>query len=183
MTFDRCRLALQLWLQSMGPWSLGALCSAALAGLFWAVALPGIHARLHQQQALVEHLRRQAPGRPMALDPKAPSTDALTLFRSTLAKGADRGRFMRRLWSESAQRGLLISKVDYRDEPDQAGRFDRLQVTFPVTGSYPAVRNFALQLLADFPGLALDKLEIKREAAPQADVTANLHFVLLVEPH
>jgi hypothetical protein len=179
---DRWRLEIQLGLQALGPWWLAAIGCAALALGLWVAVLPGLRGQLRQQQVLVGQLQRQAPGRPVALDPRAPSVDALALFRATLAKGTGRGRFMRRLWDESAQRGLAITKVDYRDEPDLAGRFDRLEVTFPVTGTYPAVRNFALQLLADFPGLALDKFEIKREAPSQAEVTANLHFILLVEP-
>ena len=52
----------------------------------------------------------------------------------------------------------------------------------PVAGSYPGVRNFVFGLMAAFPVLALDKLDIKRENVSQPDIEATLHMTLLVRP-
>jgi hypothetical protein len=175
---NRLRLEFQLWLAALGPWTLAPALACAGAALLWAVAIPRIHAEARQQRDVVERLRRQ-PHRALPIDPAAPSPDAMALFRATLAKGDDPLRFMRRLWEEAARAGLQVAKVDYRHEADAPGGFTRMEVTVPVTGPYPAVRDFAFGMLADFPGLALDKLEIKRDQPSQAEVTATLHFILL----
>ena len=57
-------------------------------------------------------------------------------------------------------------------------RLARYEIVLPVTGSYPQIRAFLRNALADIPVLSLDQVEIKREPAQGGKVQAEARLTL-----
>lgn len=91
-------------------------------------------------------------------------------------------RLMKQIWQLGAAAGLQLNRVDYHTEVDAGGRFNRLLITLPMTGSYPAVRKFMFTLMAEFPGLSLDKIDMKRDQTASAQVETSAHMTLHTRP-
>lgn len=77
--------------------------------------------------------------------------------------------------------GLALDIGDYTLTHEASGRLDRFQITFPVKGSYPKLREFIFQAIAETPGLALEGIGFKRELIADPVVEARLTFLLFVE--
>ena len=99
-----------------------------------------------------------------------------------LASEDDRMRLMKQIWQLGAAAGLQLNRVDYHTEVDAGGRFNRLLITLPMTGSYPAVRKLMFTLMAEFPGLSLDKIDMKRDQTASAQVETLVHMTLHTRP-
>lgn len=163
------------------PWVLWIVLTLA-AALVWGWGLP--KARLDAQTLSQRNLaaRQTTSSRPppdVGLDP---GITALTAFEERLADGDAQARLMRVLWRYAQASGVQLSKVDYRREDVTQAGYRRLTLTVPMTGSYPMIRQVVFQLMAEFPGLALIRLDMKREASPQAPVEATAHLVLYLRP-
>jgi hypothetical protein len=174
-------LKLELWLAAIGRWPLLLALAGVLTAALWAVLLP-----LAESASTREQFQLAVLGRPAAdarpAEPPAPSVDALAEFEQRLASDEDVSRLQRELWRQGASAGLQMNKVDYRNETDANGQFSRLAITLPMTGSYPAVRKFIFSLMADFPGLSLDKLDVKRDQAASGLVETTVHLTLFTSP-
>ncbi len=171
------RLGTELWFASVGRWPVALAVVLAVPALLWAV-VPATERQARQQQLLAQG-ERAAP-LPVAAAPAGAET--LAAFEKNLATDADVDRLMRQIWQHGGAAGLHMNKVDYRVETDAGGGFKRLLVTLPLSGTYPAVKSFAFTLMAAFPTLSLDKLDIKREHAAQGEVETTLHMSLLTRP-
>lgn len=163
--------------------AVACLLAAALAAvLVWAVFVPMAQRDADVQQGRLAAFRQAQAEAPVAA-PAAPlHVDALQAFEARLATPELQHRFQQALWSQAAANGLQLSKVDYRHEADAGAGFSRLTITLPVSGPYPAVRKFLFSLLAQFPGLSMDKLSLKRIAGGAAQVEATVHLTLLAPP-
>jgi len=85
------------------------------------------------------------------------------------------------IYSLAKAHGLALDVGDYTLAHDASGRLDRFQMTFPVKGSYPKVRQFIFTAIAETPGLALEGIAFKRELIDDPKVEARLNFLLFVE--
>lgn len=107
--------------------------------------------------------------------------DPLAAFNQVLSNAEAQTGFLRALSKQASQAGLKTGRIDFRLEHSVDAGFDRLSIVIPVTGRYPVVQGFAFGLLAEFRGLALDKIELRREQPNLEELDAQLHFSLLVE--
>jgi len=174
-------LRLQLALSSLGPGAPGLALGGLVVLLLWFVALPA--AQVGRDGALAEWQRAQAAAQG-ARDtaPAAAPADALADFGARLGGDDDVARLVQQIWRQGSAAGLQISKVDWRAEAEPGQGFARVTVTVPMTGPYTAMRKFSFGLLAAYPGLALDKLDMKRELASSGVVETTAHFTLYVRP-
>lgn len=85
------------------------------------------------------------------------------------------------LFKLAGSQGLALDLGDYALVHDNTGRLDKFQITFPVKGSYPKLRQFIFDAIAETPGLALEGLALKRERIGDAEIEARLTFLLFVE--
>lgn len=111
----------------------------------------------------------------------APPQDPMVPFRAVLQADEAKMEVARALWNDAAAAGLQPARVDYRNNPGTVAGFSRFDLTLPVAGPPDVIRQFAFSLLERYPGLALEKIELQREAAVQDQVEAQLAFVLLLE--
>lgn len=173
-------LRLQLLLGQLNRWMLALGLAGLLALLLWALLLPLAARNVHLgQQRLAE-----AAKAPMSPPPQRVigSAEQLAAFESSLASDEDLARLMRQLWLQGQIAGLQMSKVDYRHERDPHGEFRRVAITLPMTGPYPAVRQLVFGLMAEYPSLALTKLDMKREQTSSPQVETTAHLMLLQRP-
>lgn len=94
-----------------------------------------------------------------------PVGDALTDTLDTVYKAA-------------AKENLNLQQGEYRLAPETEGRLLRYDLTFPVKGSYPSLRQFIAHVLKDVPSLALESVSFNRQAAMDIGVDAQVRFTL-----
>ena len=174
-------LKLSLWLGVIGRWPLVLVFVGALTAVLWGVLLPIAEGTAMREQHLLASLGSTKPDVQVA-ESAAPRIDMLAAFEQRLATDDDISRLQRQLWRHGATAGLQMNKIDYRSEVDANGQFGRLAITLPMTGSYPAVRKFAFLLMSEFPGLSLDKLDMKREQAASGLIETTVHLTLFTRP-
>lgn len=179
---SRWPLAASLVIARLGRGTLLLLGGAAVVAVVWGIVVPAAERESARQLHQLAALRQAAAEAPKASAPAMPQMNALQSFESRLATREDVASLQRQLWKQAAAAGLQLSKVDYRSEADTGAQFTRLSVTLPVTGPYPSVRRFIFALMAQFPGLSLDKLDLKRTTVGTAEVEATMHLTLLGKP-
>jgi Tfp pilus assembly protein PilO len=175
-------LAASLALARLDRGVASLLAAALVAVLAWAVFVPMAERDAEAQQRRLDAFRKAQAEAPVATAAAPLHVDALQAFEARLATPELQHQLQQALWQQAAANGLQLSKVDYRHEDDAPAGFTRLSITLPVNGAYPAVRKFLFSLLAQFPGLAMDKLSLKRVAGGTAQVEATVHLTLLVRP-
>lgn len=113
---------------------------------------------------------------------RAPVNDAgrnLILFYDNLGQRRYAEQQVRTVFALAAQKGLELRHGDYRYSDDPAGRFGSYQVLLPVTGSYPAIWDFALHVLGTVPFGALEAISFRRasiaDPAPQAHLRLRFY--------
>ncbi|WP_374509062.1 hypothetical protein [Niveibacterium sp.] len=173
LTTQGLRLALELLL------ARHALALIAI-GLPAVVLLWLTLAQLPAQGRELASLRARVKAPPPVVK-AAPPQDPMAPFRAVLQPDDAKMEVARALWNDAAAAGLQPARVDYRNNPSNAAGFSRFDLTLPVAGPPDVIRQFAFSLLERHPGLALEKIELQREAAVQDQVEAQLAFVLLLE--
>jgi len=88
---------------------------------------------------------------------------------------------LKQLAAAAEKHGLVLEKADYKAQQEDAARFLRYQVTLPLKGTYPDVRDFIARALLELPTLTLDSVAFRRERIDSKEVEARIHFVLLVK--
>lgn len=72
--------------------------------------------------------------------------------------------------------GLQLEQSGYQYGKVEGLPWTKVEISVPVTGRYPAIRQFAETVLRDHPHVALDQLSFKREAASAAHVEVVVRF-------
>ena len=176
-------LAASLALAQLGRGPVLLIVAGVLTAAVWGALVPFAERQAAQQQRQLDDARRAAADSPARPERSAsPQVSALQAFENRLAGAQDVALLQKQLWQQARAAGLELNKVDYRSEVDAGGQFTRLSITLPVTGAYPGVRRFIFALMAQFPGLSLDKLDLKRTSVGTAQVEATMHFTLLGRP-
>jgi Tfp pilus assembly protein PilO len=137
-------------------------------------------------RAEAEQLRATAKARAMAARSE-PSRSVLETnneirlqkFASSLISREESPGILLNMWKQAEAAGVAANHADYRLEPDVDGGFSKMLITMPVGGSYQSLKKYAFSLLAKYPGLALNKLEIKAAKSGE-DVEAELSFTLFL---
>jgi hypothetical protein len=133
--------------------------------------------RLQRQMAALE-VRLAEPEGEM---PASPAEQLQSFYQSIPSPERIPDR-LSAIYSLAKAQGLTLDVGDYNTlSHDNSGRLDRFQMTFPVKGSYPKIRQFIFTAIAETPGLALDGIAFKREEIGDPKVEARLTFLLFVE--
>jgi Tfp pilus assembly protein PilO len=76
--------------------------------------------------------------------------------------------------------GLSLDRGNYQWSVGKSGAIAQYQLTLPVKGSYPEVRKFVDATLAAVPAAALAGITLERPNVGDAQVSADLRFVIFV---
>lgn len=88
---------------------------------------------------------------------------------------------LKRVFDAARGEGIELMRGDYRQVQEQGAGFKRYQFTLPVAGTYPEIRAFLSDVLADEPALALNGLLLRRDSIESPEVEATLRFTLYLE--
>lgn len=173
-------LAIQLYVQRVGVGT-----TLVVVGLFGLAAYAAVadHLLARELAAARASLTAPAPG-PHSVAPMrtpAPAArDGLREFSAALLPRRRLPDFLAGAWKSAEADGIQISKADYRLDRDAKGQFSRVHVAMPVTGTYPAIRRYAFKLMAKNANLALAKFDLKRQRPGDAEIEAELQFIIFV---
>jgi hypothetical protein len=76
--------------------------------------------------------------------------------------------------------GIELAKGQYSYRPATPSELGRYELDFPVTGQYPAIRDFINRILTNVPAAGLHKLIIQRKVVGDPQVNADVHFIIFV---
>lgn len=160
-------------LGTAGLLGLGLMVAAVA---FLLVALEPLEAR---RQALDTQLARgdRTGGAMQGRDRASDGAARLAAFYEFFETGEPATGWLARLHAAGAAAGVEIRSADYTLHKTGTRLF-RYEVVLPVSGSYPQIRAFLRNALADIPVLSLDQVHIKREQTQGGKVQAEARFTL-----
>lgn len=95
-------------------------------------------------------------------------------FVDRLPTLAERSDVLKALFDASTSSGFTLSQAEYQLQPNVHGGYYRLQMSIPVTTSYPKLRTFLDALLVSLPSASIDEIALRRETVSALAVSANL---------
>ncbi len=152
--------------------------------LIMLVAL-GLSAAMGEKQAQIAQQRDLLALRPAAMA-KTPPGNAGTGASARVAPPAwdvaqassRQGDDLKQLFQLARQQGLWVAQVDYAPSTNAAPSVQGLQLSMPLSGSYPQLRRFAEGALRALPHLAIEQIGFEREAIANASTAARIRLTL-----
>ncbi len=80
--------------------------------------------------------------------------------------------------AQAATAGLALERGSYEVNVVRSGQIVRARLTFPVHGTYPAIRKFIDGTLATVTGAAVDGLRLERKEIGAAEIDADIRFAV-----
>lgn len=153
----------------------------ALMAFAAAFTMGGIEPLREEMAELQE--RQQRLARMPAKTPAQQAAQAKATFANDLAlpSAADALPQVMRLTELAEQQGLKLRQGDYRLHRDREAGVSAYQMHYPVSGSYVALRQFINSALEQFPALALEEVQVRRNTIGATDVDARLRFTLYLK--
>lgn len=125
------------------------------------------------QQRLVDARKLPSPPKPA---PSEVAEAPLSQLLAVLALPGDMNSEAAGLFKAAEREGLHFERSSYQYEPGRGLPWTRMSISFPVSGSYPAVRSLVEAILREHPNMSLDQLSIQREASDKAQADVQLSF-------
>ena len=147
-----------------------------LAGL---VFLASVHLPLTRE---VETLRSQVKlSRAQAVNTQASVAESDTALLHSLPGRAQMPALLGVLLRQADNAHLTIDTGKYETTALKSGGVVSYQVSFPVTGSYPQVRQFIDATLAALPAVAVTELSLTRKTVGDASVEAQIRLTAFTQ--
>lgn len=131
--------------------------------------------QLREREARATKRTVQAAERP---DDARLAESQVEAFVAWLPRADEARQELLRLHAFADKHGLQLRSGEYRALPQPEVPGVRHQVVVPLRGSYPSVRGFVTEALAEIPALALDAASLQRDAVTSAEVEVRLQFSL-----
>lgn len=172
-------LALQLWCARIGIVRAAAvlLCmAAAVVSSLWLPHLRSDAAAIHNALGLAQHQLLLPVTSHESASESGP--DHLAELYDALGDKRHAEQQLKTLFDLAQKNALRLSTADYKTPADKNSRLQIRQITLPVKATYPAIRQFAEQVLLAIPFASLDELHFKRDAIGSPLLDARLRFSL-----
>lgn len=169
-------------LQRLGPlgWLGLAMMVAALIGVF-SLHLPK-SGQIDALDGEIERLTHQAQQRAQNPQPE-PLTPAqqLTAFFKVFPRGSTIPDWLELLNETAQKHEIELDMGDYVMGKSASGRLEQFRISLPVQATYPQIRAFIRDALANMPALALESVAFKREQVDEDFIDARIVFRLYLE--
>jgi len=106
-----------------------------------------------------------------------PQDDPRRLLES-LPVRTDVPKTMRTILAQADEAGLSIDSGKYDIAATRTGAITRYNVSFPVSGSYSAIRTFIDKVMVAVPSASMGELAIERKTIADGLVEANIRLTL-----
>jgi hypothetical protein len=166
------------WHRHLGvPAMAGAVLLVAVALVQWQVrpAQQREQSKLQTRQQLLATLPRAE----RASDPAAARAPLQT---SELPSTAQRGRDVEWIVTAAERHALTLDRADYTLGTSTGNAVARVEATLPLTGTYPALREFVGAVLNELPHASLESLQIERPNTQSPQLQATARIVLFYKP-
>jgi Tfp pilus assembly protein PilO len=175
--FLRARRTLAREAQRVGPFGIVGAALLAFSLVFVLSADVPLHRELQRQEG--ELARKQAASHDGRHAGKAGSRAMTVLdFVDQLPPRGDLPSITQRIVDEAGEAGLELERGTYGATVSGSGRIVRARLSFPVTGSYPEIREFVSQSLAKIPSGAVDSLRLERKSVGTTEIDAEVSFAV-----
>jgi hypothetical protein len=151
---------------------LGCLAAAALAYPIVLVPMSAELGKARDEANSLQQARGKSVGKPS--DPGV-SLDTFYRFFPPAASAPD---VLDKLYSSASRRSIVLDQAEYRLTRERDGKLSRYQITLPVRATYPQLRGFVEDVLAQIPSAALEGVGFKRDAISAETVDAQIRFVV-----
>ncbi|MBE0627103.1 MAG: hypothetical protein IH606_20075 [Burkholderiales bacterium] len=155
-------------------------------GLGLLVAVGGFYvSTLAPQQLQIEELRQEhAHLRQLAKQsaddaPKGPA-EKLAAFYAFFPPSGELPDLLQKVYGAAKRQSLILEHGEYRALKDSVDGLTRYQFTLPLRGTYPQIRKFVDEALAEVPALSLDSIQFERRKIGDATVDAKLKLVVFL---
>lgn len=161
----RLRLELAGWRH--GAWPVMVLSMLVLAAWLNAVERPALREanRLAQSPPVLLGADLQHRG----------DVHRWAVFRAALPSQTDQSLLMQALVRRTKHE-LAWRQAEFQHTEDRALGLLRTQVTVPVAGAYPDLRQALDAALRDFPNLSIDQIQIQRPGSADTTVSARVRL-------
>lgn len=180
--WNRVRLAWRRWLRRMDWPGMLAIGIFAVSTAFFLSAIRPEQVRLDSARQGAVALNEQ-----LALDSKSltgltlSAEDQLAVFYEKFPTEGNSSQWLGKLLALATKRGLSLNDGEYKATRDRVGKLVRYQMTFPVKGPYPKIRQFLTDLPDALPVVALENVQFERQKVADPDVEAKIKLVLYLE--
>jgi hypothetical protein len=179
----RCLKALGLW----GLLGSGIMIGTLLFFYFTDIAMPPLQP--DEQQSSTDLSVPTTSDHHMLAQPESDAERKLNTLLAVINLLPEERRLpsiINQMHEEAKRAQLSIASADYKwrklkkNIPFADGTLVQYEITFPVKGSYTAIRNMLNAVLAQTPTLALDRLELNRENVTNVLAEARVTFVVFL---
>jgi hypothetical protein len=171
--------SLKLWTQGLGVAGVVGLGLCAFAIMFYfsaVLALEDEQAQILEELEISQMLvRREAPSSTAV--PRTPS-EQLSDFYAVFPPVKAVPETLRKINQLAEKQHLVLRAGNYHVSDDHSGRLVRYEVSFPITGPYPSVRQFVRTVLAEVPSVSLDKVDVQKNMSEGAHAKTTVSFTL-----
>lgn len=171
--------ALKLWVQRLGVAGVVGLGLCAFAVMFYfsaVVILQEEQARVLEELETSQSLA-QGGTASSAIVPRTPAQQ-LSDFYAVFPPVKAMPEVLRKIIQLADRQNLILRAGKYHVIDDHTGRLVRYEVSFPIAGPYPNVRQFLRAVLGEIPSAALDKVDVQKNTADDAHAKTTVSFTL-----
>jgi hypothetical protein len=169
--------SLRRQVSAMGWPGVGGVVLIALSLAVVASAIVPLETRIGELKADLELLRAKLQAAPAAAG-SAGTGDALTNFYAFFPPLGSTPEWLQRIFGLAEAQGLRLEAGEYKLKRETDFKLARYELTLPVRGSYPQIREFVSQVLTEVPASSLDELSLRREDPGSSTVEARIHLTL-----
>jgi hypothetical protein len=162
---------------TLGWPGVGGAVLIALSLAFVASALLPLDARIRELKTDVEELRAKLQAAPSVAG-AASGGDSLSNFYAFFPPLGSTPEWLQRIFGLAEAQGLRLEAGEYKLKRERDFRLVRYELTLPVRGSYPQIREFVSQVLTEVPASSLDDISLRREDSGSSTVEARIRMTL-----
>lgn len=180
----RLQLEVALWRNGWVWLLIAAMAVAALTGWLW--WWPEQQRNLASLQMSVEQARVDQ-SRHRAAPPPSPGITGDDAVLADLQRigyaETELTDVLRAISILAKAQGISLGQSAFQTSVEQHGGLRQVQITLPMTATYPQLRRFAETVLRQLPGVSVDQFGLKREAVAQGQAEARLKLSVWVDPY
>lgn len=179
---DRMRSYAHAGLLELGWLGIVGIGILVMCLVWYFSALRPSENKLMQLRDKVEQQSKSGIQPGSVVDEKKNPTEQLAIFYRAFPLRNSVSASLEKIYLAAANEGLHLDQAEYKATSAIAGKLTRYQVTLPLRGGYANVHKFLVQVLKEVPTASLERVLFERKKVDDANVDANVMFVLHLGP-
>lgn len=181
MTPENLRWLKRRWLELLGKPGVVGIGLLAICLPFYFSAIVPAQERLNSARrdavSLQEKIKLEARGVKVARPPE----EQLAEFYKMFPSDKNLPQWLGKIFDSAQNQGISLDQGEYKVIPDKTGSLIGFQMTLPIKGEYPKIRQYLAGLMADIPILSLENVQFDRQKVGETTVDAKVKLVLYLE--